>query len=69
VEARPRMNLHGMYRGFSVVPHGLFEFFPVFLFGEFRSLFMVFFSERFRGLSLYDLLGDICMNPSWFFSL
>jgi hypothetical protein len=27
----------------------------------------VFFSERFRGFSLYNLLGDICMNPLWSF--
>jgi hypothetical protein len=27
----------------------------------------VIFSERFRGLSLRDLVGDVCMNPSWFF--
>jgi hypothetical protein len=57
-----------MYRWFSVVPQGLVEFFLVFLFGDFQSLFLVFFSERFRGLYLYDLLGNICMNPLWFFS-
>jgi hypothetical protein len=52
-----------------VVPQGLFEFFPVFLFGDFRSLFLAIFSESFRGVSLEDLLGDVSMNPSWFFSL
>jgi hypothetical protein len=47
----------------------LFEFFPVFLFGDFRSLFLVIFLESFRGLSLGDLFGDVCMNHLWFFSL
>jgi hypothetical protein len=42
-----------MYRWFGMVPQGLFEFFPIFLFGDFRS--------RFLG----DLLWDVCMNPSW----
>jgi hypothetical protein len=28
VEARPCMNLHGMYRCFDVVPQGLFLLFP-----------------------------------------
>jgi hypothetical protein len=40
-----------------VVSQGLFEFFLVFLFGVFQSLFLVFFSELFRGFSIYDLLG------------
>jgi hypothetical protein len=48
---------------------GLFEFFPVFLFGDFRSLFLAIFLERYQGRFLGDLLGDVCMNPSWFFSL
>jgi hypothetical protein len=52
-----------------VVPQGLFEFFPVFLFGDFRSLFLAIFLERFRGLSLGDLVGDTSLSPSWFFSL
>jgi hypothetical protein len=38
-------------------------------FGDFRSLFLMIFLERFQGRSLGDLLGDVCMNPSWFFSL
>jgi hypothetical protein len=25
--------------------------------------------ERFRDLSLGDLAGDVCVNPSWFFYL
>jgi hypothetical protein len=32
-----------------VVPQGLFEFFPVFVFGDFRNLFLAIFLERFRG--------------------
>jgi hypothetical protein len=39
------------------------------LFGDFRSLFLAIFLKRFRGLSLGDLVGDICSSPSWFFSL
>jgi hypothetical protein len=52
-----------------VVPQGLFEFFPVFPFCDFRSLFLAIFLEGFRVLSLGDLLGDVCMNFLWFFSL
>jgi hypothetical protein len=33
-----------------------------FLFGVFQSLFLAIFLESFRGFSLGDLLGDICMN-------
>jgi hypothetical protein len=58
-----------MYRWFGVVPHGLDVLFPFILFGYFRSFFLAIFWERFRGLSLWDLVGDVCMNPSWFFSL
>jgi hypothetical protein len=58
-----------MYRWFSVVPQGLDVLFPFVLFGDFRSPFLAIFLERFRGLSLWDLVGDVCMNPSWFFSL
>jgi hypothetical protein len=50
-----------------VVPQGLDVLFPFVLFGDFQSLLLVIFSERFRGLSLWDLVGDVCMNPSWFF--
>jgi hypothetical protein len=25
--------------------------------------------EQFQGLSLWDLVGDVCMSPSWFFSI
>jgi hypothetical protein len=41
--------------------------FPFLPFGDFRSPFLVFFLERFRGLSLWDFVGDVCFNPSWFF--
>jgi hypothetical protein len=44
-------------------------FFPFVLFGDFWSLFLAFFMECFRDLSLGDLMGGVYMNPSWFFSL
>jgi hypothetical protein len=47
----------------------LFEFFLVFLLGVFQSLFLAIFLRWFRDLSLWDLVGDVYMNPSWFFSL
>jgi hypothetical protein len=31
--------------------------FPFFLFGDFQSPFLAIFLERFRGLSLWDLVG------------
>jgi hypothetical protein len=40
-----------------------------FLFGDFRSLFLAIFLERFRGRFLGDLLGYVCLKPSWFISL
>jgi hypothetical protein len=52
-----------------VVPQGFDVLFPFVHFGDFWSLFLMIFSERFQGLSLWDLVGDVCMNPSWFFSL
>jgi hypothetical protein len=45
-QARPCMNLFMMYRCFGVVPQGLFESFPVFLFGDFRSSFCDIFVLR-----------------------
>jgi hypothetical protein len=39
-EARPCMNLHGMYRWFGVVPQGLFELFPIFPFWWFSEPFL-----------------------------
>jgi hypothetical protein len=41
--------------------------FPFVLFGDFRSLFLAIFLERFRGLSFWDLVGGICLSPPWFF--
>jgi hypothetical protein len=52
-----------------MVPQGLDVLFPFDLFGDFRGLFLAIFSERFLGLSLWDLVGDAWMNPLWFFSL
>jgi hypothetical protein len=60
---------HGMYRWFSVVPQGLDVFSPVVLGGDFRSLLLVISLGCFRDLSLGDLMGEICGNPSWFFGL
>jgi hypothetical protein len=68
-QARPCMNCFVMYRRFDVVPQGLDVLLLFVLFGDFRSLFLAIFLERFRGLSLWHLVGDVCMNPSWFFSL
>jgi hypothetical protein len=52
-----------------VVPQGLDVLFPFVLFGDFWSLFLAIFLEQFQGLSLWDLVGDVCMSPSWFFSI
>jgi hypothetical protein len=52
-----------------VVPQGSDVLFPFVLFGDFRSPFLAIFLERFRGRFLEDFLGDVCINPSWFFSL
>jgi hypothetical protein len=52
-----------------VVPQGLDVLFPFVLFGDFQNLFLAIFLEWFQGLSLGDLVGDLCLNPSWFFSL
>jgi hypothetical protein len=68
-QARPCMNLCCMYRRFGVVPQGLDVLFPVVLGGDFRSPLLVFSLGCFRDLSLGDLMGDICGNPSWFFGL
>jgi hypothetical protein len=43
--------------------------FPVVLGGDFRSPLLVVFSVCFRDYSLGDLMGEICVNPSWFFCL
>jgi hypothetical protein len=63
------MDLFVMYSLFGVVPQGLDVLFPFVLFGDYRNLFLAIFLERFQGFSLWDLVGDVCMNPSWFFSL
>jgi hypothetical protein len=63
-QARPCMNLFGMYRRFGVVPQVLDVSFPFLLFGDFWSPFLAIFLERFRVLSLGDLVGDVCLNPS-----
>jgi hypothetical protein len=68
-QARPCMNLCGMYRSFGVVPQGLVVVFLVVLGGDFRRPFLVFFLGCFRDLSLGDLMGEIGGNPSWFFGL
>jgi hypothetical protein len=68
-QARPCMNLCGMYRPFSVVPQGLVVLFPVVLGGDFPSPLLVVFLGCFRDLALGDLMGGICGNPSWFFGL
>jgi hypothetical protein len=52
-----------------VVPQGLDVLLSFVLFGDFRSLFLAIFLEQFRGFSLWDLVGDVCMNPSGFSSL
>jgi hypothetical protein len=43
--------------------------FPVVLGGDFRSSILVVFSMCFRDLVLGDLMGEIRVNPSWFFFL
>jgi hypothetical protein len=68
-QARPCMNLCGMYRCFSVVPQGLDVLFPVVLGGDFRSPLLAISLGCFQDLSLGDLMGEICGNLSWFFGL
>jgi hypothetical protein len=43
--------------------------FPVVLGGDFRSPLLVVLSVGFRDLTLGDLMGEIRVNPSWFFCL
>jgi hypothetical protein len=66
--ARPCMNLFGMNRWFRVVPQGRDVSFPFILFGDLRNLFLENFLWRFWDVSLWDLLGDVCMNRSCTFS-
>jgi hypothetical protein len=68
-QARPCMNLFGMYRSLGVVPQGLVVLFPFVLGGDFQSPLLVHFLVYFRDLSLGNLVGDVCVNPSWLFSL
>jgi hypothetical protein len=63
------MNLLGMYRWFGVVPQGFVVLFPVVLGGVFQSPLLVVFSVWFRELALGDLMGEIRVNPLWFFCL
>jgi hypothetical protein len=52
-----------------VVPPGLIVLFLVVLSGDFRSPLLVIFSVCFRDLVLGDLMGEIRVNPLWFFCL
>jgi hypothetical protein len=52
-----------------MVPQGLVVLFPVVVGGDFRSPLLVVFSVRFRDLALGHLMGEIRVNPSWFFCL
>jgi hypothetical protein len=63
-QARPCKNLCC-----GVVRQGLDVLFPVVLGGDFRSPLLVTSLGCFRDLSLGDLMGEICGNPSWFFGL
>jgi hypothetical protein len=53
-QARPCMNLHGMYRWFGVVPQGCVVLF--------LSFFVVFFGALFC-----DFLGGVLRTISWGF--
>jgi hypothetical protein len=52
-----------------VVPQGFVVLFPVVLGGDFRSPLLVVFSVCFRDLALGELMGEIRVNPLWFFYL
>jgi hypothetical protein len=43
--------------------------FPFVLGGDFQSPLLVDFLVCFWDLALGDLVGDVSVNPSWFFSL
>jgi hypothetical protein len=58
-----------MYRQFGVVPEGSVVLFPVVLGDDFWSPLLVVFSVCFRELALGDLMGEIHVNPLWFFCL
>jgi hypothetical protein len=50
-----------------VVPQGFVVLFPIVLGGDFWSPLLVVFSGCFRDLALGDLMGEIRVNPLWFF--
>jgi hypothetical protein len=50
-----------------VVPQGLVVLFPFVFGGDFRRPLLVDFLVHFLDLALGDLVGDVCVNPSWFF--
>jgi hypothetical protein len=52
-----------------VVPQGFGVLFPIVLGGDFRSPLLVVFLVCFWDLAFGDLMGEICVNPSWFFWL
>jgi hypothetical protein len=52
-----------------VVPQVFVVLFLVVLGGDFRSPLLVFFSVCFRDLALGDLMGEIHVNPLWFFGI
>jgi hypothetical protein len=52
-----------------MVPQGFVVLFPVVLGGDFRIPLLVVFSICFQDLALGDLMGEIRVNPSWFFCL
>jgi hypothetical protein len=52
-----------------MVPQGLDVFSLVVLGGDFRSPLSMISLGCFWDLSLGDLMGEICGNPSWFFGL
>jgi hypothetical protein len=41
--------------------------FPFLFFGDFQSPFLAIFLWQIRDLSLLDFMGDVYLNPSWFF--
>jgi hypothetical protein len=52
-----------------MVPQGLDVLFLVVLGGDFRTPLLVISLGCFRDLSLGDLMGEICVNHSWFFGM
>jgi hypothetical protein len=52
-----------------MVPQGFVVLFPVVLGSDFRIPLLLVFSVCFRDLAFGDLMGEIRVNPSWFFFL